>query len=62
MARPEQGQNLIQMNQYLRKKTQVNIVPRNLSQETYLELLKNPRKLDTIMRISAENSVDGRVN
>ena len=44
MARPEQGQNLIQMNQYLRKKTQVNIVPRNLSQETYLELLKNPRK------------------
>ena len=44
MARPEQGQNLIQINQYLRKKTQVNIVPRNLSQETYLELLKNPKK------------------
>jgi phosphate starvation-inducible PhoH-like protein len=47
MARPEQGQNLIQMNQYLRKKTQVNIVPRNLSQETYLELLKNPKKYIT---------------
>jgi phosphate starvation-inducible protein PhoH and related proteins len=36
--------NLIQMNQYLRKKHQVNIVPRNVAQETYLELLKNPRK------------------
>jgi phosphate starvation-inducible PhoH-like protein len=47
MARPEQGQNLIQLNQYLRKKTQVNIVPRNLSQETYLELLKNPKKYIT---------------
>ena len=44
MVRPEQGQNLIQINQYLRKKQQVSIVPRNLSQETYLELLKNPRK------------------
>ena len=43
MVRPEQ-QNLIQINQYLRKKQQVNIVPRNLSQETYLEMLKNPRK------------------
>jgi phosphate starvation-inducible protein PhoH and related proteins len=32
------------MNQYLRKKHQVNIVPRNVAQETYLELLKNPRK------------------
>ena len=48
MARPEQGQqNLIQMNQYLRKKQQVNIVPRNLSQELYLELLKNPKKYIT---------------
>jgi phosphate starvation-inducible PhoH-like protein len=44
IVRPEQGQNLIQINQYLRKKQQVSIVPRNLSQETYLELLKNPRK------------------
>jgi phosphate starvation-inducible PhoH-like protein len=47
MARPDQGQNLIQMNQYLRKKQQVNIIPRNLSQELYLELLKNPKKYIT---------------
>ncbi len=47
MARPDPSQNLIQINQYLRKKQQVNIVPRNLSQETYLELLKNPRKYIT---------------
>lgn len=44
LTRPDQGQNLIQINQYLRKKQQVNIIPRNLSQESYLELLKNPRK------------------
>ena len=44
MVRPEQTQNLIQINQYLRKKQQVNIIPRNLSQETYIELLKNPKK------------------
>jgi len=43
-TRNDQSSNLIQMNQYLRKKQQVNIVPRNLSQETYLELLKNPKK------------------
>lgn len=43
-SRPDNEQNLIQINQYLRKKQQVNIVPRNLSQENYLELLKNPRK------------------
>jgi len=43
-TRPEQASNLIQMNQYLRKKLQVSIVPRNLSQETYLEMLKNPKK------------------
>lgn len=43
-GRPESEQNLIQINQYLRKKQQVNIVPRNLSQERYLEMLKNPRK------------------
>ncbi len=43
-SRPDHEQNLIQINQYLRKKQQVNIVPRNLSQEQYLELLKNPRK------------------
>lgn len=39
-----QGSNLVEIKQYLKKKTQVNILPRNLSQETYLELLKNPRK------------------
>lgn len=39
-----QGQNLIQINQYLRKKQQVNIVPRNVSQEFYVDLLKNPKK------------------
>jgi phosphate starvation-inducible protein PhoH and related proteins len=40
----EQNQNLIQINQYLRKKQQVNIVPRNVSQEFYVDLLKNPKK------------------
>ena len=39
-----QAQNLIQINQYLRKKQQVNIVPRNVSQEFYVDLLKNPKK------------------
>jgi phosphate starvation-inducible PhoH-like protein len=39
-----QGSNLVEIKQYLKKKTQVNIIPRNLSQETYLELLKNPKK------------------
>ena len=36
--------NLIEVQQFFRKKTQVQIVPRNTAQETYLELLKNPRK------------------
>jgi phosphate starvation-inducible PhoH-like protein len=36
--------NLIQIKPYLRKKQQVQIVPRSVSQETYLELLKNPKK------------------
>jgi phosphate starvation-inducible PhoH-like protein len=44
-ARPQQdSRNLISFNQSLRKKPQVQIIPRNLSQETYLELLKNPKK------------------
>ena len=43
-ARPDQNQNLIQIQHYLRRKQQVNVIPRNLSQETYLELLKNPKK------------------
>ena len=36
--------NLIQIKPYLKRKQQVQIVPRNLSQETYVEMLKNPRK------------------
>lgn len=36
--------NLIEVKQFFRKKPQVHIVPRNLAQETYLELLKNPKK------------------
>jgi len=36
--------NLIQIKPYLKRKQQVLIIPRNLSQETYLELLKNPKK------------------
>jgi len=36
--------NLIQIKPYLKKNQQVLIIPRNLSQETYLELLKNPKK------------------
>lgn len=39
--------NLIQIKPYLKRKQQVNIIPRNLSQETYLELLKNPKKCIT---------------
>jgi phosphate starvation-inducible PhoH-like protein len=38
------GENLIEIKQFLKRKPQVQIVPRNLAQETYLELLKNPRK------------------
>ena len=36
--------NLIQIKPYLKRKQQVYIVPRNISQENYLELLKNPKK------------------
>lgn len=36
--------NLIQIKPYLTRKQQVNIIPRNVSQEIYVELLKNPRK------------------
>jgi phosphate starvation-inducible PhoH-like protein len=39
-----QNNNLIDIKQYQHKKRQVHLVPRNLSQETYLELLRNPRK------------------
>jgi phosphate starvation-inducible PhoH-like protein len=36
--------NLIAIKPYLKRNKQVTIVPRNLAQETYLELLKNPKK------------------
>ena len=36
--------NLIPIKPYLKRTQQVQIIPRNLSQETYLELLKNPKK------------------
>ena len=36
--------NLIQIKPYLKRNKQVTIIPRNLAQETYLELLKNPKK------------------
>ena len=36
--------NLIPIKPYLKRKQHVLIVPRNLSQEKYLELLKNPKK------------------
>jgi phosphate starvation-inducible PhoH-like protein len=36
--------NLIPIKPFLNRKHQVDIVPRNLSQENYLELLKNPKK------------------
>ena len=38
------NQNLIQINHYLRRKQQVNIIPRNVSQEYYVDQLKNPKK------------------
>lgn len=40
----QEGANLIEIKQYLKRKPQVQIIPRNLAQEAYLELLKNPRK------------------
>ena len=40
----QEANNLIQIKPYLKKKQQVVIIPRNLSQENYLELLKNPKK------------------
>lgn len=36
--------NLIQINSYLKRKNQVSIIPRNVSQEQYVEFLKNPKK------------------
>jgi phosphate starvation-inducible PhoH-like protein len=36
--------NLINIKSYLKRNKQVTIVPRNLAQETYVDLLKNPKK------------------
>jgi phosphate starvation-inducible PhoH-like protein len=36
--------NLIPIKNYLKRNQQVNIIPRNLAQETYVELLKNYKK------------------
>ena len=36
--------NLIEIKNYLKKKQDVHIIPRNTSQEKYLELLRNPKK------------------
>ena len=41
---PAMTSNLIQIKPYLKRNREVNIIPRNLSQENYLELLKNPKK------------------
>ena len=41
---PTESSNLIAIKPYLKRKQQVTIVPRNLSQEIYLEMLKNPKK------------------
>lgn len=41
----ESSNNLIQIKSYLKRKQQVTIIPRTLSQETYVELLKNPKKV-----------------
>lgn len=40
----EMTNNLIQIKPYIKRKQQVSIIPRNLSQENYLELLKNSKK------------------
>ena len=36
--------NLINIKPYLKRKQQVVIIPRNVAQENYVELLKNPKK------------------
>lgn len=36
--------NLIQIKPYQKKKQQVQIIPRNVAQENYVEMLKNPKK------------------
>jgi len=43
-SRYNDSQNVVELNSYFKKKQQVSILPRNTSQEYYLELLKNPKK------------------
>lgn len=40
----KETQNLIEIKHYIKKKHEVHIIPRNTSQENYLELLKNSKK------------------
>jgi len=40
----QDDKNLLEFKHKPRKQSEVEIIPRNLSQETYLEALKNPRK------------------
>lgn len=40
----QDSKNLLEFKQSLHRKFQVQIIPRSLNQETYLELLKNPKK------------------
>ena len=40
----DEAPNLIEIKNYLKKKQEVHIIPRNTSQEKYLELLRNPKK------------------
>ncbi len=39
----ESKDNLIQIKPYIKRTQEVSIIPRNLNQENYIELLKNPR-------------------
>lgn len=36
--------NLVEIKHYMKKKAHVNVVPRNISQESYIEMMKNPKK------------------
>ena len=40
----QNSQNLLEFKQNPKKKSPVQVIPRNISQETYLESLKNPKK------------------
>jgi len=40
----QETKNVLEFKQSVRRKPQVQIVPRNLAQEIYLEMLKNPKK------------------